>query len=420
MKIIHCSDLHLDADLRSRFDAESAADRRAELMNTFRRLCRKAREIHAGAVLVCGDLFDTDFPSPSAVRAVEDLILIYSEILFFCLRGNHDSRSVLFRTREMPDNFRLFDHDWTEWELAPGSDGPCCEEPRFAAPRSAGSAGHEQGGVTSERCFTEQRFSEQRFSETYFTEPHFKEPRKICIIGKETDGRPFTLPTLDPANLNIVMLHGQAREGRSASDPETIPLGALRGIGIDYLALGHLHSFRSFPLDQRGTAAYSGCLEGRGFDECGECGYVLLDADLSSGRIGSRFIPFSARDLYRVQCDLSGCVSDAEVYERINDALLASPAQDKDLVRLELTGGLEYGCSPSLALVRAEWEDRYHYFDLVDHTAPVVRSEDFLCDPTLKGEFVRVVSAASDLEEAERAAILRCGLRALSGEPLFP
>ena len=373
MKIIHCSDLHMDADLRSRFDADSAADRRAELMNTFRRLCRKAREIHARAILICGDLFDTDFPSPSAVRAVEDLVLTYSEILFFCLRGNHDSRSVLFRAREMPDNFRLFDHDWTEWELTPGSDGSCCAE-----------------------------------------------PRKICIIGKESDGQPFTPPTLDPANLNIVMLHGQVREGRSASDPETIPLGPLRGIGIDYLALGHLHSFRSFPLDQRGTAAYSGCLEGRGFDECGECGYVLLDADLSSGRIGSRFIPFSARDLYRVPCDLSGCVSNAEAYERINGALSASPAQDKDLVRLELTGGLEYGCSPSLALVRAEWEDRYHYFDLVDHTAPVVRSEDFLCDPTLKGEFVRVVSAASDLEEAERAAILRCGLRALSGEPLFP
>ena len=373
MKIIHCSDLHLDADLRGRFDADSAADRRAELMNTFRRLCRKAREIHARAVLICGDLFDTDSPSPSAVRAVEDLILTYREILFFCLRGNHDSRSALFRTREMPGNFRLFDHDWTEWELVPGAGGKAVAE-----------------------------------------------QRKICIIGKEMDGSPFTPPTPDPANLNIVMLHGQVREGRSASDPEAIPLSALRGIGIDYLALGHLHSFRSFPLDQRGTAAYSGCLEGRGFDECGECGFVLLDADTSSGRVQSRFIPFAARSLYRVPCDVSGCVSDAEVYERMSAALLASPAQEKDLVRLELTGGLEYSCSPDPALVRAEWEDRYHYFDLVDNTSPVVRSEDFLCDATLKGEFVRIVSAADDLEDKERAAILRCGLRALSGEPLFP
>ena len=378
MKIIHCSDLHLDADLRSRFDAESAADRRAELMNTFRRLCRQARELHARAVLICGDLFDTDAPSPSAVRAVEDLILTYSEILFFCLRGNHDSRSVLFRTREMPGNFRLFDSSWTVWELESGSEEQ----------RSAG-----------------QRFAEQR---------------KICIIGKEADDGLFTPPPLDPSNLNIVMLHGQIREGMSASDPETVPLSALRGIGIDYLALGHLHSYRSFPLDQRGTAVYSGCLEGRGFDECGECGFVLLDTDNSSGGIRSRFIPFASRNLYRIPCDVSGCVSDAEVYERISSALSSSPAQARDLVRLELTGNLEYSCSPDPALIRAEWEDGYHYFDCVDNTVAVVHSEDFLCDATLKGEFVRIVSAAGGLDENERAAVLRCGLRALSGEPLFP
>ena len=378
MKIIHCSDLHLDADLRSRFDAESAADRRAALMNTFRRLCRQARELHARAVLICGDLFDTDAPSPSAVRAVEDLILTYSEILFFCLRGNHDSRSVLFRTREMPGNFRLFDSSWTVWELESGSEEQ----------RSAG-----------------QRFAEQR---------------KICIIGKEAGDGPFTPPPLDPSNVNIVMLHGQIREGMSASDPETVPLSALRGIGIDYLALGHLHSYRSFPLDQRGTAVYSGCLEGRGFDECGECGFVLLDTDSSSGGIRSRFIPFASRNLYRIPCDVSGCVSDAEVYERISSALSSSPAQARDLVRLELTGNLEYSCSPDPALIRAEWEDGYHYFDCVDNTVPVVHSEDFLCDATLKGEFVRIVSAAGGLDENERAAVLRCGLRALSGEPLFP
>lgn len=364
MKIIHCSDLHLDADLRSRFDAESAADRRAELMNTFRRLCREARELHVRAVLICGDLFDTDAPSPSAVRAVEDLILAYSEILFFCLRGNHDSRSVLFKTREMPGNLLLFDNNWTEWSSI--------------------------------------------------------KQRKICIIGREADGGPFTSPPLDPANVNIVMLHGQVREGMSVSEPDALPLGALRGIGIDYLALGHLHSFRSFSLDQRGTAAYSGCLEGRGFDECGECGYVLLETDTPSGRIQSRFVPFAARNLYRIGCDVTGCMNDAEVYERMRDALSSSQARDKDLVRLELTGALEYGCSPDPALVRAEWEDRYHYFDFADNTVPVVHSEDFLCDATLKGEFVRIVSAADGLDEAERAAVLRCGLRALSGEPLFP
>ena len=96
MKIIHCSDLHLDADLKTNFDAASAAGRRAELLDTFRRLCRTARDEKVTAILICGDLFDTGSPSPSAVRFVEDLILTYGEICFFYLRGNHDARSALF------------------------------------------------------------------------------------------------------------------------------------------------------------------------------------------------------------------------------------------------------------------------------------------------------------------------------------
>ena len=68
MKIIHCSDLHLDADLRTKYDAASAAERRAELLDTFRRLCRYAREEAVSAVLICGDLFDTASPSSSVTR----------------------------------------------------------------------------------------------------------------------------------------------------------------------------------------------------------------------------------------------------------------------------------------------------------------------------------------------------------------
>ena len=156
MKIIHCSDLHLDADLKTKYDAASAAERRAELLDTFRRLCRYAREENVSAVLICGDLFDTASPSPSAVRTVEDLILGNGEILFFYLRGNHDERPMLFRTRPRPDNLYLFRDDWTSWEL---------------------SDGREQG-------------------------------LRVCIAGREPSNSVFTSPVLDPSCINIVMLHG--------------------------------------------------------------------------------------------------------------------------------------------------------------------------------------------------------------------
>ena len=176
MKIIHCSDLHLDADLRTKYDAASAAERRAELLDTFRRLCRYAREEAVSAVLICGDLFDTASPSSSAVRTVEDLIIANNDLLFFYLRGNHDERPALFRTRRGPENLCLFGDDWTTWELSEDRD---------------------QG-------------------------------RRICITGREPSNAVLTSPELDPSCINIVMLHGQVREGYTAPDPESVPLSALR------------------------------------------------------------------------------------------------------------------------------------------------------------------------------------------------
>ena len=130
-------------------------------------------------------------------------------------------------------------------------------------------------------------------------------------------------------------------------------------------------------------------------------------------------MPFSSRSIYCIDCPVTGCCSDTEVYNRISRVLKASPASAADLVRLELTGELEYGCSPDPSFISKEWEGHYHYFELKDSTDPVIHSEDFLCDATLKGEFVRVVNAADGLSDRERTRILRCGLRALSGDSLF-
>ena len=48
----------------------------------------------------------------------------------------------------------------------------------------------------------------------------------------------------------------------------------LKNKNIDYLALGHVHKYKMEKLDNRGIYCYSGCLEGRGFDECGDKGCV--------------------------------------------------------------------------------------------------------------------------------------------------
>ena len=94
----------------------------------------------------------------------------------------------------------------------------------------------------------------------------------VAIYGSERpDASPESLG-MNNEDVNIVMLHGELRQ----STGEQISLSRWQNQGVDYLALGHYHSYEAGKLDGRGSYAYAGCPAGRGFDECGEKGFVKL------------------------------------------------------------------------------------------------------------------------------------------------
>lgn len=120
----------------------------------------------------------------------------------------------------------------------------------------------------------------------------------------------------DAKKFNIVMLHGQEAESDAKDKAEIINLKLFRNKGIDYLALGHIHGYKKEALDARGLYCYPGCLEGRGFDECGEHGFVLLEIDEESGHFTHTFVPFAQRKLYTVEVDVTDCTTTVEMQDR--------------------------------------------------------------------------------------------------------
>ena len=216
---------------------------------------------------------------------------------------------------------------------------------------------------------------------------------------------------LDRNRLNIVMLHGMVTEYGGKDQSDTFSVRALRGKGIDYLALGHIHSYRQERLDDRGVWCYSGCMEGRGFDECGEKGYVMLET--AKGRVVSSFVPFAQRTLHEVPVDVTGMMTQEEIRREILEELASVPRED--LVKIVLTGRVDLEVERDPEWVRKWLEDEYYFLKVKDETSLLVRPEDYQYDVSLKGEFVRLV-LASDLPEHEKEEILQRGIRALAGE----
>lgn len=364
MKIIHCADLHLDSRMSTHLTREKARERQAELLHTFEKMMDYAAENKVDAVLIAGDLYDTKKISAAARNTVREAILRNPGITFYYLKGNHDAESFLDALEELPPNLKLFDKSWRSYPV----DG--------------------EGRVVITGV-------------------------ELC---RENAAYIYDQLALDKDRFNIVMLHGQEAERRSGDGAEVVGLRNLRNKGIDYLALGHVHSYRCGELDARGKYCYSGCLEGRGFDECGEHGFVLLDIDVEKRSWRQEFIPMARRRIYALDVDITDCMTTADIGERIRAALAREEPSPESLVKLVLKGSVDVECEKNTELLGKQLEDQYYFLKLEDQSRLKVDYGAFALDESLKGEFIRTVMAASYLREEEKAEVIRCGIQALAGE----
>ena len=211
-----------------------------------------------------------------------------------------------------------------------------------------------------------------------------------------------------------MLLHGEIADTAAllGGEGECIPLGALRGQNIDYLALGHEHAFRHDRLDARGTWGYPGCPEGRGFDECGKRGFVILTLD-GTHCTGASFVPFARRSLHDLALDVTAVDGGIYAMEQALGVLVRDIPAD-DLVRVTLTGASD-DRSLDMAYLRARLAERFFHAELRDRRVTALQPSAYESDISLRGAFVRAVTAAS-LTEEQKSAVLRCGLAALDGQ----
>ena len=165
-------------------------------------------------------------------------------------------------------------------------------------------------------------------------------------------------------------------------------------------------------IDERGVAVYSGTPEGRGFDECGECGYVLIDTDGES--VTHRFIPFARRRMRIASLPLDGLEKAYDVMERAEEVLRNIPRED--LVRLELCGSYTPGLWKDTSRISDAWRERFYHFEVKDSSHISVNADDYKFDKTLKGEFIRMVYDDATLDEEMKRRVVECGIFALMGE----
>ena len=228
---------------------------------------------------------------------------------------------------------------------------------------------------------------------------------KVAIYGSE---QPDALPEsfgISKEDVNIVMLHGEVRQ----STGEQISLSRWQNQGVDYLALGHYHSFEQDKLDGRGVYTYAGCPAGRGFDECGEKGFVKLS--IEGSLVESTFVPLDGRQYHTVKVDVSALSSAFEVQNALEKATEGIPEQDA--VKVELVGEVTPALLPDSKMLATRLSNRFWLAKVKDCTT--LKMESKATDKSLYGVFARLVTEKIQDEDL-RQRVLLCGLHAMRGE----
>lgn len=358
MKLLHAADLHLDAPFAA-LSAEKAALRRAEGRELLDRLATLARTESVDLVVIAGDLFDGKrVYRETLIAIVQTLASIPAPV--FIAPGNHDPRvpGSPYETVAWPENVTVFRTE-----------------------------GLEQVDLPDLNCV---------IHGTAFVGPR---KTREALAG-------FSAP--DDGQIHIGLMHGDVGAN---SQYHPISLQSIEDSGLDYLALGHVHAGSGLQKTGGTYWAYPGCAQGRGFDELGEKGCLIVEVE--PGAVSARFCPLANRKYVEVEVDIT-------TKEPLEAALEALGQQaSEDCVKLIFVGQREE--RPALTTLERKLEGKVFALRLKDRTRPKSDLWDKAEEDTLTGAFLRLMK--QQVEQGDETAALAAdfGLAALEqGEDCRP
>lgn len=367
-KIIHTADIHLDAPF-SLFDVQKAQVRKNELRGTFTSLILYAKTEKADMVILSGDLFDSGFVTKETTSHLISQFASLPECRFVIAPGNHDFISTRspYKKEVFPPNVYIFEDE------------------------TIGKFSFDDIGVDVYGF----AYTSEKYTENPLASPLMLDRRKINILVAHCDlyGKSDCCP-LTPADL--------ARSG------------------FDYAALGHIHKGGEVKLAGGTYYAYSGCLEGRSFDECGIKGVILCELDKTGGKLSASFASrrICRRRYERLTVDVSGIESERELADRVKAAVLSEGYGSDVLLRVKLTGRVSPECPVRAEKLTAQAFGVF-YLETEDATLPLLNAEELKNDISIRGAFFRELLPRLQSEDEEErqlaAAALRYGLAALDG-----
>ena len=367
VRIVHSADFHLGAELSSL--GTLSESRRYEALETFGKMVSLIISEDVEFCLISGDLFDSNNAGLAFLNSVLDYIKSAPNTNFLYVGGNHDplDPSSPFLSVSLPENLHIFG---TEFEVKDFPD------------------------------------------------------KRVRFIGKSFSHSSMRSVSLNRAlisdeYINIMLLHADLL-GDSSSPYNPIGREFIESLGVDYLALGHIHKPSDIMRVGNTFLAYPGCPEGQGFDEDNIKGVFIGEIDKGVCRLS--FKRLCRRAFYVPTINISSAESSLDAANIILEKLKSDYGEGfaDNLYKIVLTGRSKNISRIKTAEILALISPALYFVKLDNKLKPDYDLELLRKEIGLKGLFVNKmlekIDAAEicDREFLENALYL--GLEAFEGQ----
>lgn len=338
-RFLHTADWHLGHAFAS--FGEAAARRREDQRQAIARLVDLAIAEKVHAFLIAGDLFDSTRPDGAALGVARQALdrLAAAGIPAFAVAGTHDYLGL--------ENGRpVLAHENLHW-----FDAPACDKPVKTGPAE----------------------------------------NPLWLYGLSAlPGKPADLDSLKSRGAegtHVALLHATvlAQTGLAVEHkdlPVTPP--QLANLQLDYVALGHFHTFAEIRFTGRLVGCYPGTPESLRFGETGPRLALLVTAD----RDGVHVFPHAVGSgvCAAAALDCAGSADEAALVHAIE-----AHGGANVYARLRLQGLIDEPLDPEA--LHARTADRFAYLELVDETdlSASHRLADLAREPSVRGHAISLL-----------------------------
>lgn len=367
IKILHTADIHFDTPF-SGMTPKEALKSKEELKQVFEKIIKITLEKEVDILLIAGDIFDNLSVNKTTLYFIKSCFESISKVQVFISPGNHDpfNEKSFYSIVEWPDNVHIFKSSM-EMVILDELD------------TVVWGAGFNTNHVN----------------------------QSLLKGVKRAEGYN-----------NIMVLHGEISNTQEGNEYNPITEEEIAKTNVDYVALGHRHKFSEIKKIGNTYYSYSGCPQGRGFDELEDKGVVLIE--LQNKFLETSFIRTSIRNYYEKQINIQGCFGYNEVKNKIISEI-SNEDRKNNFYKIILIGEVSEEFALNEEFLEEFLKEEFYFVKVIDKSELKLDINKLLEGYSLKSIFAkkiyeRLENAVTEEEREIITLALKIGLQSISGE----